>query len=292
MPVPASRPAAGPRCRGRRAPRGDRPRTRRRTPAPRRPTSAASRSTTSRMSGAEPRLGCATGALPGRSPTRVVESGPAGDGGGGGAQLVGIRIAGVDDARRQRMGGEDHLGATRASGPAVRRPHRPGSRRAPARSAHDSTPVLASPCDLAALPSRSRYWPTEIGRVVRRQHQPDHAFEPVAGQLGHRRLDRRVGVLEPEHHAIPAGGKLVERRLQGGLLGSRAFEQWREAADRLVATGEVGQLLVAGRATTPDVGVVGEDLVGRRWRPVRHQHHADPLVGAVGAVGVGAGHVS
>ena len=89
---------------------------------------------------ADPRLGRATGRLPRDRPVGRLRRGPSalGHRHGGRAELVGIRVAGVDDALRQRVGGEQHPDVATRSTPssrrAVRRGRRRGTRRRPARS--------------------------------------------------------------------------------------------------------------------------------------------------------------
>ena len=55
------------------------------------------------------------------------------------------------------------------------------------------------------------------------------------------------------------GARVVERALQGGALGLGARGQRRDAADRVVAADEVGELLRRRRPAAADVGVVRLD---------------------------------
>ena len=84
-------------------------------------------------------------------------------------------------------------------------------------------------------------------RVVRGQHEADDLLGARLGEHVDGRLDARIDVSQTDGDGELAGGGIVEgggdrRALRLGALGERA-----EPADRLVAGGEVGELLVARR---------------------------------------------
>ena len=113
-----------PRCRGRRAPRGGRPRTPAgtRTPPSARPVSAELADHLQHV-GTAPRLGGGTGALPGDAPAGPRAS-PArrGDRVGAGKELVGVRVA-REHPLGEAVGGEQDLVGRRAASPSPRRRH-------------------------------------------------------------------------------------------------------------------------------------------------------------------------
>jgi hypothetical protein len=175
--------------------------------------------------GSEPRLGSATGALPGDLPTVAFdEPEPVGDGLGGRAQLVGVVIAGGDDPLRERVGGEQHP----CPGRHRRQPasevvdeeldeRRLGRPRLDAADGH----VVRRGC----LTGPPQVLTDRVGREVRGEHESDDMVEPAARQIVDRRLDHRFGVLEAEHHLVPVGLESVELALQRVALG---FGQLRQ----------------------------------------------------------------
>ena len=226
--------------------------------------------------GADPRLRRSPGRLPGDAPPAPLgQAHPLGYGGGGGAQLVGVRVAGGQDALGQRVGGEQHLRVGRQ--PGQRRAHLGGEElevgglQVPAvdPGERDAAAGGGGTGPLVVLADRER-------RPVRRQHQ---AHDAAGGHRLDGGLDGGRGVLQPEHHGEPAGRPLVERGLQPCPLGLGALGQRRQAADGLVAAGQLGQQLGRGRSTAADVRVVRQDLVARAGRAVGHQQHGGAVAG-------------
>ena len=184
----------------------------------------------------------------------------------------GIGIAGVDDALRQRVSREQHLGVLRHRGELQ------------AQVVGDELYVcgLGGPAldagDRDAVRIGSGLRPVEIladgeGRVVRCQHQSHDVPEALGGDGVDRRLDLRLGVLQAEAHDVLAGRGGVERRLQRGALGLCAGGQRAGSAECVVAGGELGERFGRGWASAPDVGVVGLDLVTCAGSAVRHEEH-------------------
>jgi hypothetical protein len=111
--------------------------------------------------GAEPRLRRAAGALPGDGPVApLAQTGGGGDGLGGGAQLVRVRVAGVDDA----LGSEWAVNSTFVlAGIAASLARRSAAMNCTNAGsvAQLSMPLTVMPCGSAAARARSRYWPME-----------------------------------------------------------------------------------------------------------------------------------
>ena len=105
-----------------------------------------------------------------------------------------------------------------------------------------------------------------------REGETDDFGDAGAGQLVDGLLDARFGVAESE-----ADGEAA-RRLIRELVGEHralrlgALDERAEPADRVVAPGEVGELLGARRPAAPDVGVVGSDVLMLARRSIGHEH--------------------
>ncbi len=228
--------------------------------------------------GADPRFGCPPGRLPGDRPVgRFVQAQPVGHRHGGRTELIGIRVAGVDDALRQRVGGEQdvdrppgrrqHRGASfgeivgeepdegRLGGPTLDADHR-----------HGLAGAGRAPGEVLADRVRGEMWC---------QHQADDGLGTLldGGRRGD--LDLGVGVLHAERHHEAPGIELVERTLQRVTLSLGDLGERRHAADRHVSGGEVGERLRGGRSAAPDVGVVRLDLARIARRSVRHEDDRD-----------------
>ncbi len=86
-------------------------------------------------------------------------------------------------------------------------------------------------------------------------------------------------MLLAEHHLPPSRHACARAPVrQRGPLGLGALGQRRDAADGVVAGGEVGELLGGRRTTSADVGVVRLDLGGRAGRAVGHHDQAERAV--------------
>lgn len=230
--------------------------------------------------GADPRFRGAARRLPRDRPVRsLVESETVGDGLGGRAQFVGVRVALVDDSPWQRVSREQHthgpVGGGSHGGESgaevvgeeveIRRLGRPTldveHRRRSATVGHPS----AAPVEVLA---------DRVRREVRRQHQPDDGLRSGGG-IPCGLLDLGGSVLQAEGHREAARFVGIQRGLQRPLLGLGQLGEGRQPADGAIAGGEVGECLRGRRPAAANVGVVGLDLRRCTRRSVRHQDHRD-----------------
>ena len=108
-----------------------------------------------------------------------------------------------------------------------------------------------------------------VGGEVGGEDDSDHVVALLGGEGLHRVGDEGRGVLGADlHRGVDAAPResLVD---QLGLLLGDAGEGGR-AADGFVAPDEIGEGLVGGGASAPDVGVVGQHVVDRLGRAVMH----------------------
>ena len=201
-----------------------------------------------------------------------------------GPELVGVRIAALEDALGQGVGGEEHPHVMTRGGanlvdprteiigekvdegglgrPALHAAHL--DRRAGARLGRVDTG--SAPGEVVADRERGE---------VRSEHQPDHQFGARLDDRSGGGVDLRIGVLHPEHDVERGRCALVEGGLDRVALRGGPGGERRDAPDGGVPPGEIGQRLRGGWAAASDVGVVGLDLVGVARRAVRHQDHSD-----------------
>ena len=259
--------AGGPRCRGRRAPRGGRttkPWAHTSTPSAR-PVSPRS-PMTSRMSGPATARACARRSAR-RWPSRPTAAGRPRSATAAArlAQLVGVGV--VDQhPLGQRVGGEQHLVLPAGSvGRALARRPRPGSRGRRARGASvDRRYVDAALGRRRPRPARGTA--DAERREVRRQHEADdRGRRPASASVGDGVLDERArrasGRARPRTGPARRSSRAACERgpLGLGALGERArCRRWRRSGPVRSASCSGG-----GRPAPADVGVVGLDVVGR-----------------------------
>ena len=190
---------------------------------------------------------CAHGARPTAAATAL----------GRGPQLVGVRVAG---RRGSAAGSEWAVNTTFVFGRHRRQlggaPRRRGSRRTPARSP-------SSRCRRTARRRRRRR--RRPGRGTRRSTSPSSAGRARARRCARRRR-RRARRRRPRSSGRRASARARRRTPPGARSSSAACSasRWasvsagerRDPADRLVAAGQVGELLGRRRPPAPDVGVV------------------------------------
>ena len=174
-------------------------------------------------------------------------------------QLVAVRVAGLEDPRRQRVRGEDdvRVGAADAVGEQLDEAGLvvPALDEAELRAAGERT--------LELLPvARDR----ERG-VVRREHEPDDLLGSGRDRRIGRVRDARRPVLHPGEDRQPELG--LERRAR--LLGDRVERRGVLDAEPPVALDEIGEVLRRDRAAAADVGVVRGDVRQPLGRAVRHE---------------------
>ena len=235
--------------------------------------------------GADPRVGGAPGALPGRAPGhgRIgVEAEPGGDVGPGPGHLVGVGVARRPPTRWGRLWAVKNTAVrVRAAGSSPSRTARVRSARRSARPGaryHEGTTVRSSGGIGAAGgrgPARREVLARTHRRPVRGQHDARRPGRPPAAarsaipssMVGWTYLVPSRTVNRPGRGRLEGGGQTVD-------LGPGARGQGRRATDRRVAAGQLGQQLGRGRPAPSDAGVEGLDLLGRVRRPVGHDQHA------------------
>ena len=93
---------------------------------------------------------------------------------------------------------------------------------------------------------------------------------PASARASTACLDARVGVTQPDGDDELARGDRLERPASTRPLRFGALGEWAEPADRLVASGQLGELFIARRPAAPDVGVVAAISSWQARRAVRH----------------------
>ena len=174
-------------------------------------------------------------------------------------ELILVRIALGENARRQRVRGEDHV--PRSSAHAVRNEVDERRKVVPALDEAKLRAIAERLLELRAIAGDR-----ELG-VVRREHEPDDEVGAARdGTIGRVR-DARSPVLHPGEHRQP------ELAFQSGtrLLGQRVQRIVLLDAERAVAGDEIVEVLGRDRPPTADVRVVGGDVLEPLGRPVCHQ---------------------
>ena len=219
----------------------------------------------------KPRLGRRACALKGNPPGG--KSDALRDGCGARPQLVGVGIAGREDALGQAVGREQDLDRARSREPLERLgdPRGNGVEElgvvTPAPHQHGLEPPGGGLEQLLLVGANGHR------RVVRREHDP---HDPPMS-IRHDLLDHFADVGMPMPHPHVDYEPLIQRPLHTGGLRLGEPPYGRAAADSRVPLSDLLHELGGSRSPTPHVLQVRLDLVEACRAAVRHQQHGDSL---------------